>query len=376
MRRGWMILIVAIAVVGIFGLALFRATQRNRARAKVGDEAGIPVIVANVTRGRIERTLKLVGNLEAQSEIAVFPKVPGKVESISVREGDSVKSDQLMVVIEHGELELQVKQAEAALESARASLQNVKRELDSARNLYESRAVSKQQLDALETQYSVVEAQLSQAEVALELARTRLENAFIRAPISGVVSKVKVERGDFVTGTSPVATIVALDSVVAKVDVIEKNLPSIEIGQSADIYVDAYPGEAFRGKVTSVGTVIDPQTRSAPVEISIDNRDLRLKPGMFASVNLVVESKYGALVIPIDAVVEDGNTHRVFVVNENKAEAREVRLGIIKNDRVEVTSGLEEGERIVVVGNFGLVNGDKVVVTGHQNLISGKEGGR
>jgi RND family efflux transporter MFP subunit len=182
----------------------------------------------------------------------------------------------------------------------------------------------------------------------------------VNSPLKGTVGKIYSDRGANVLPNLPIALIINMDRVKVKIDIPERRLPLISKGQIAEVRVEAYPEELFSGEVSKVSPLVNPDSRTAPTEISISNPGHKLKSGMFARVKIAVKEHRNALIIPRKAVLEKGKKKVVFVVEGALAREREVQTGIIEKERVEITRGLKEGERIVIEGNYGLKDGMKV----------------
>jgi multidrug efflux pump subunit AcrA (membrane-fusion protein) len=188
----------------------------------------------------------------------------------------------------------------------------------------------------------------------------KFEPAPVSSPLKGTVGKIYLDKGASVLPNIPLALIINMDRVKVKIDISERYLLLISKGQIAEVRVDAYPEELFSGKVSRVSPLVNPGSRTAPVEISMANPGHRLKSGMFARVNIAVKEHKDVLTLPRRAILEKGEKKMVFVVEGALARKREVQTGIIRKERVEITGGLKEGERIVIEGNYGLKDGMSV----------------
>jgi len=352
--------------------------------------------------------------------VDVFSKVSGILESIKVEQGDGVKADQIIAGVEREEKEAKLQETRAALDVLRArwaqlktgarpeeiaqteqlvlqtkarwenSLDNYKR----SKSLKERDFISQQRLDEAMLQVTLSEAeynsarekltllrkgarqedrdallaQIRQAKAALRLARMHLKNTTIRATIGGIISKRFLDRGAFVTTASPIVRILAMDTVKVVVHVVEGELAQLRTEAIADIHVDTYPKEVFRGAVARIGPTVDPESRTADVEIQVDNRDHRLKPGMFARVSLVVQRRDGIILLSRDSLVRESGPTSVFVHDRGRASLREVSLGLEGEQYVEVLTGLRVGDEVIVAGQYELKDGMPVKVTRrHEN---------
>lgn len=185
----------------------------------------------------------------------------------------------------------------------------------------------------------------------------KFEKAPIESPLTGVVGRVYVDIGSTVNTQTPVALVANIERAEINLDVPEKYLPKISLGQSADITVDAYPYDKFIGKVTRISPIVDLQTRSAPIEIMIDNRDYRLQSGMFAKVKLVIEEQKDVPVILKEAVIGRNKDTYVYIVENKRAFLKKVILGIRQGPYYGVESGLKKGDKVVIMGQQRLRDG-------------------
>ncbi len=189
----------------------------------------------------------------------------------------------------------------------------------------------------------------------------KFEKAPVESPLTGIVGRVYVDIGSNVSTTTPVALVSTVDRVQINLEIPEKYMPAVTIGQDAQIIVDAYPGVVFKGKVTKVSPVAEIETRSAPIEIMINNQDHRLMSGMFAKVRLVISEDKNALVILREAIIGKSPDTHVYVVEDGKAFLRKVELGRRQGTYYAVTNGLKPGDLVVVMGQQRLRDGVPVI---------------
>ena len=190
----------------------------------------------------------------------------------------------------------------------------------------------------------------------------KFELAPVNSLLAGIVGRVYVDLGAKVTPQTPVALIVDMDRVKVKINVVEKDLPKVRIGQEAQIKVDAYPEKIFRGKVWKISPVVDLESRTAPIEILISNPKHLLKPGMFARTTIVTKESKDTLIIPRDALIKEGDSTFVFVVKDNQALRKEVTTGMCQENLVEIKDNLNVGEEVIVMGKTRVEDGDLVRV--------------
>jgi RND family efflux transporter MFP subunit len=344
-----------------------------------GNRAPMTVETTTAQRGEITQQLVVVGNLVGEATVAVVPRAAGRLQDISVRLGDRVSRGQRIAKIEDFELQEQVKQQEAALEVSRATIRQREADLQLAqtnaersRNLFARQLLPKQTLDDTEARYQAAVAQLdlaraqnNQSTARLDELKINLQNTIIVSPVNGFVARRAADPGAFVGQNAPVVDVVDISQVRLVANIVEKDLESMQAGDQTQVEVDAFPGETFMGRVARVSPVLDPATRTAPIEIEIPNPGFRLKPGMYARVTVKTDERKEALIVPANAVVDTGGRRGVFVAAENDTVSfRPVTVGVEDSTRIEILDGLSEGDRIVTTGAAGLRDGDRVVYAG------------
>ncbi len=332
-----------------------------------------------VKKGDLSAHLVVVGNLIGEQTVDVAPKTGGRVERVNVQLGDRVRRNQVIAKIEDNEIVEQVRQAVASQEVSKATIRQREADLrvaevnfERSKNLYTRQLLAKQALDDAESRYLAAQAQLdlskaqqTQTDARLEELRINLQNTSVISPVDGFVGKRNVDAGAMVSQNQPIASVVDISKLRMVSNIIEKDLRMVTVGDSADVEVDAYPGETFRGHIARVAPVLDPSTRTASMEVEVPNASFKLKPGMYARVNLTVEERKGVLTAPKNAVIDFESKRGVWMPSsDNHAQFVPVELGIEDADRVEIRSGLKEGDRIVTTGAAAVKNNDQLVIAG------------
>ena len=366
--------------------------QGGGGRGGRGAAGPLTVELATATRGAVRQRITVVGNLIGDATVAVVPRVAGRLQDISVRLGDRVSRGQRIAKIEDFELQEQVKQAEAAQEVSQATIRQREADLrlaetnaDRSRNLFARQLLPKQALDDTEARYQAAVAQLdlaraqsTQSNARLDELRITLANTIITSPVNGFVARRGADPGAFVGQNAPIADVVDITRVRLVANVVEKDLKNVRAGDPGSVEVDAFPGEMFMGRIARVAPVLDPQTRTAPIEIEVPNPDFRLKPGMYARIGITTGEKKDTLIVPINAVIDLGGRRGVFLAQENDtATFRPVRVGIEEATQVEILEGLAEGDRVVTTGAGALREGDRFLAAGGRGRGTGEgRGGR
>jgi membrane fusion protein (multidrug efflux system) len=292
--------LVLIIIIAFVGYRGWMAYQRSQ--VEVTDEIP-PVEIQVVKTSPLTETLNLTGDVQGIEEIDVYPKASGKLVDIKVEEGEGVSPDQILAVVD--------------------------RDIDGV----------------------------------------HFQPAEVTSPVRGIVGRVYLDKGARVSPPDPgpgmgtaILRIVNMDQVKVVVNVIERDFSKIKLNQKAKISVGAYPDETFTGKIGLISPTINRMTRTASVEIIISNRNHRLKPGMFAKVDIIVREKADAILIPTYAVLEQSDVNKVFILTNGKAASQVVQLGADQGELVEVVSGVDIGDSLVVAGHHRISSGGAVRV--------------
>ena len=251
---------------------------------------------------------------------------------------------------------------------------NVQTEDQRAEQLLKQNAMSQQQFDGIKTQSEATRALVEQAVAAQVQAESQLADANVTAPISGVIGNRYYEQGDIASGPFPLVTVVQMSKVKVEVNAPEQDFGQLRPGQTAILRVLSYPDETFTGKINKISPVLDPISRMGKIEILVNNQDKRLKPGMFAEVQICVKTMENVLVVPKHAVIENTELKRIngqdvavvnshiFVENNGIAYLRDIKISYTNSVVAVVSSGVAEDENIVTVGQQSLKDSAKVKV--------------
>ena len=367
MRKLIILIVILFLLVGV-GYRVYETVKSKRMiEQKVEGPVEVTVKVWEASPGTVEDKILLTGDIEAQCQVTVYSKVSGKVERLVIDIGDKVERGDLIAEIEKKKLILQVERLEASLEAAEINLKKLHKDYKRTKSLFEKKVVSQQKMDNIDSAYMSAKAQVKELKASLDLAEMQLADSKIYAPISGIIARRFIDEGEMIidatmTKNAPVVTIVDMDVIKVKVNVTERDISRVKIGQEARVKVDSYPGRILRGKVSNISPVLDPLSRTAAMEIEIGNPDYLLKPGMFARVEVITERRKNVLIVPIEAVISREGREFLFVVEENIAKLREVTTGLKNGEMMEIISGLGEKEKVVIEGAYGLKNGTRVQV--------------
>ncbi|MCS6295075.1 MAG: efflux RND transporter periplasmic adaptor subunit [Nitrospira sp.] len=369
-RRHPIVTLGIILFVAVAALVVFRLTSG----AKTDPRKNRILTVGTMTpiRQDLDVRLTYTADLIPNQLVNIFSRVDGYIAKIYVDKGDLVKANQLLIEIDHTDYIHAVNQAKANLLSAKAKVvqqdagvRNATLTLDRMQALIKDQFVSQQDLDtALVNRDAAValqdslRAQVQQMTVALAQAETNLAYSYIRAPFAGYIAERNLDPGAYVSGTTTSTSTVSrgilsvhdVETVRTLIEVVEKDVPHVQVGQRADVRAEAYPNEVFEGHVTRIVQALNRATRTMTVEVDLPNKDHRLKGGMFARVEVLVGKHPQAIQIPLDAVSRLEESQYVYVVRDGKAHQVPVELGARAENRVEVVKGLAGDEQLIVSG--------------------------
>jgi len=303
-----------------------------------------------------------VGTTEPYARATPGTRLLGRVAAVSFEEGQQVKSGQVLVRIEGGDLSAKRQQAASALREVKAVRDNAAAQVQRIRNLFKENAVSKQALDETETAYERARASVVAAEGALMEVDANLGYTAVSSPLDGIVVQKFVQPGDMAAPGAPLFTVEQQDPMKVTVQISERDLSYIQVSQPVVVRVEATRrSQDLHGRVEAVIPSGDPRSRTFEVRVVLENKDSSLQSGMFARVQFQKDSRPG-LLIPASAVVHHGQLQGVYVLDGDRVHLRWVRLGKVFGDRVEVISGLSAGNEIITEGLPGLIDGQKVEV--------------
>ncbi len=354
---GCILVFLLIAAVNVW-------RAKTRKTGSTNSEAAVPVQVFSVKTGDLDRSLEVTGDLLSLEDVFIYPKIPGKIiEKFFVEKGDYVEKGQIVASLEKAQIIAKRNRALAQVEVAKANLDVLKKDFDRIKSLYDKKAISRQKLDHISAQLSAAKAQLKEADAALKEIDVFYRDHDIRATISGIVADRYVDAGSTSSTDHPILRISNEATLKLEAAVPERDFPYVHKGMDVRFTVDACPGQVFSGRVAVVYPTIDPRTRTAKLEIHVSNPDLRLRSGMFANVKLSF-GKHQALIVPIDCLnrMPGTGSYYVYVVEDGKACLKNIETGARQRGLVEVTSGLAEGDRVVIKGQMRLKDGTPVRV--------------
>lgn len=287
-------------------------------------------------------------------------------EDIQRAEANVAAAEARLKQLKDGPTEEDIKVVDATVARAEQALEMAKRpaRAEEIAQAQSAVVVAQQQYELARNPFTehdmeLARASVQQAQAALEMAEIALAEAQVVSPIDGVVAERFLSAGALVSPQTPIVSVISSE-VELVLGVEESQIGQISEGQKAEITVAAYPGKAFPAKVVLIGPAADPRSRTFTVKVRPEDHGGKLRQGMFAQVSIVTQEREKAVLVPKEAVVTRAGQSVVFVVKGEAVEQRAVKLGLRKDGMVEIVSGLQPGEEVVVSGHNDLRDGDKV----------------
>lgn len=322
------------------------------------------VVVDRVTVEDAVDRITLLGDLHGEQEVRVVAAMPERIEILHVQEGDPVEAGDPIATLESDLQASSLQQASAAVTVAQSARDQLQADLARAEALAARGALPQQQIDTLRAQVRSADAQLAQVQAARRTASEQRGRTVVRAPIAGTIALLTVQQGDMVAPSLPICSVVTAERLILRLRLTEQDYVRVQQGMGVEVRPPALPELVREGTVRRVSPVLDPLTRTASVEVALDNADGRLRPGMVAEASIVLERHEDVVLAPSRALVLSSRTDSdreasVFVFDRGAGVARRVSvvLGRRYGGAVAIASGLEGGEEVVVQGQHLLRDG-------------------
>jgi len=339
------IILIAVAVLAVIS----KLPQRERGAPPIEVPPVNVTVMSVIAQPQLADTFNLPAVIEPNRIVEVSAEVEGRIERIPPKEGDYVKSGDLLIQINADLIR-------PFFEIAQEKVKRDQIEFERMDNLIKDNATSQRDLDDARTKLTISKANLDEVQA-------RLERTSIYSPTAGQLNNIIVEEGEYVQVGAPVAEVVDNDMVKVVVDVPERDISFFSVGQKAEVFVNVKGREiSMTGEISFISELADSQTRSTRVEISLENKKRLLRSGQIVLVRLTRQIIKDAIMVPLLAVIPMEDSKAVYVVNSEEAQRRQVELGVIKGDNVQIKSGLDPGDRLIIAGHRFVAPGQKVKV--------------
>jgi len=324
------------------------AEPEEKAEADEGEELPVPVEVAEITAGDIASYISATANLVAEDQVKVKSEAEGRVEHLYVEEGDLVKKGQILAVLVQDEARIAKSKVELKASNTSAALLR-------AQDSFDQGLISSEAFDKLKMDHEIAMQEVAEAE-------WRLAKTVIRAPFTSRITERFITLGQHLHPGDDLFTVADYDPLIARIYLPENDVVELEEGREVRITPAAGTELSFTGRIRQIAPVVDTATGTVKVTVEALSAPAGVRPGAFVAIDIVRERHSGALLLPRESVIRELRTAHVFVTEDGTAVKKAVTLGIEEGDLVEVLTGLEAGDSVVVAGQGGLDDGQKIKV--------------
>ncbi len=337
-----------LIIASIVSLTVLNGCNSKQSNSPTQSQStAVQAVVVAAKREPVSEILPLIGTILANEMVDIKPETDGIIQEIHYEAGQKVDKGHLLVLLDDSKLAALLAETEA---NFRLSLATHER----SKQLLKENLISQQEFDQVTATYAVNQA-------SLELKRRQLRDTRVLAPFAGVMGARQISPGQVVNRTTTLGSLVDLDTVKVEVEIPERYLSQIAIGQKLTFTVAAYPTNDFPGQVFFIAPQLSETLRTASVQARIANPEHKLRPGMFASLTLTLIVRESAIVIPDPAIINNGNLSMVFTVaKDDTANLRPIKVGERLAGKAEVVEGLAEGVDVVVEGHQKIAPGSKI----------------
>jgi membrane fusion protein (multidrug efflux system) len=399
------VLIVILVGLSAYYFVIKKGSDAGEGEPSPGDQvqeakASETPLQVKVEEARLgDLIIKLRSPAEAVTDriIVMKAEVQGVIKNLNVEESKHVRKGDLLVELDDQEYRLSYENAEAArlkafsemlveqrfAEEGSKSGGELNGELISAKQQFEqagqqfqkglisreefersSRLYERVMIESGEKKDQVVAAMkgLTQAEISVKKAQLDLEKTKIRAPFSGIITDIKASPGEHVSAGRELFTLVNISKIQVHASVLESEIGKMQVGREVDLKFSAYPGRVFKGKVSAISPIVNPEYKTCKVFIDVENQKEELKPGMHAEVEIAAEIHKNRLLVPQDSILTRSQRKLLFVVEDGLAKWRYVEIGLENEDFAEILDGVEAGEQVIVEGHFTLAHDARVKI--------------
>lgn len=348
--KKFIIIAISIAAVGLVAFTLIENKEEMKENAKLAQETSdaIPVELTSVQKRSLSTEVAASGTFSAVSDLSVLAETQGQVIKIYKEKGEPVHKGDLLAQVENDLLQAEVAAAESNYEKLKADKERFSK-------LAEKNAVTQRQLEE-------VNIGLKSAEAQYRAAKKRLDNTSIRATANGVINEDYIQEGSYVAPGARLYDIVDVSKLKLNVSLTSEEVLNVNMGDKVELSVKSYPDTRFTGEVRAVAAKADAALKYDVEILLINNQQKPLKAGMYATAHFDFENPLQKLYLDRDALVGSIQDPQVYTLSDSIAQLRQITIGEVRDEMVEVISGLEAGEKVVLTGQINLQEGTKVNV--------------
>ncbi len=317
-------------------------------------ETAVPVTIADVGVGDVSTYITATANLVPDNEVEVLAEAEGRVSHLTVEEGDRVQRGQLLAALLRDD-------AEIAFEKAKLKAANAEMAFERAQRIFREKLIAQEEYDKTTMDHRIAQQELAEA-------KRKLDKTEIRSPFDGRLTRRNVTLGQHIRPGDELFTVTDFDPLIARIYLPERDVLALEEGREVGITLKADRAVSFRGRIRQISPVVDTATGTVKVTVAAIRPPAIVRPGGFVTIEIVRETHAATTLVPRKAVIRELKNAHVFVARDGVAHKRTVELGLEDSERLEITSGLEPGERIVVAGQGGLKDGSTIKVLPEKDL--------
>ncbi len=317
-------------------------------------ETAVPVTIAEVGVGDVSTYITATANLVPDNEVKVLAEAEGRVSHLTVEEGDRVQRGQLLAALLRDD-------AEIAFEKAKLKAANAEMAFERAQRIFREKLIAQEEYDKTTMDHRIAQQELAEA-------KRKLDKTEIRSPFDGRLTRRNVTLGQHIRPGDELFTVTDFDPLIARIYLPERDVLALEEGREVGITLKADRAVSFRGRIRQISPVVDTATGTVKVTVAAIRPPAIVRPGGFVTIEIVRETHAATTLVPRKAVIRELKNAHVFVARDGVAHKRTVELGLEDSERLEITSGLEPGERIVVAGQGGLKDGSTIKVLPEEDL--------
>ena len=322
--------------------------KKNGEKDEAEKKAPVPVEVAEVLQGDISAYISSTANLVAEDQVTILSEVEGRVSRLAVDEGDFVRRGAVLAALVRDD-------AEIALNKAALRETNARLAFERGEDLVGKELISREEFDRFTMDYEIAKQEAAEA-------RWRLEKTTIRAPFSGQISGRMIQTGQNIRPGDELFQITDFDPLIARVFLPERDVLGLDEGREVRIRLNADESVAFAGRIRQISPVVDTATGTVKVTVEAVDPPKPVRPGSFVTIDIVRETRPGALLVAREAVLRELQSAHLFVIDGDAAKKRAIELGLEEGTVVEVLSGVEVGQQVIVAGQGGLKDGAKIKI--------------
>lgn len=398
------VLIIVLVGLSVYYFVVKKGSDSGEGEASSGEQAQetktsetpLQVKVEEARLGDLIIKLRSPAEAVTDRKIVMKAEVPGVIKSLNVEESKHVRKGDLLVELDDREYKLSYENAEATRLKAfsemlveqrfadvgggsgeqSSELNNVKKQFEEAGQQYQKGLISREEFEKQSRLYEraliesgekkdeVVAAMkgLTQAEIGVKKAQIDLEKTKIRAPFYGIIADILASPGEHVSVGRELFTLVNISRIQVHARILESEIGKMQVGREVDLRFSAHPGKVFKGKVSAISPIVNPEYKTCKVFVDVENPEEELKPGMHAEVEIAAEIHKNKLLVPQDAILTRSQRKLLFVVEDGLAKWRYVEIGLENEDFAEILDGVKAGDKVIVEGHFTLAHDARVKI--------------